>query len=284
MRQPTGMFKWPEWLPERQITALYATVANRYVPRRLRSVVYRAFGRAVGVNFGEVELPLESYERLNDFFVRRLKPGLRPRLASEAAWSMPADGRLDQCAKIRDGELIQAKGIKYDVSSFLDDSGAAERFEGGVFATVYLSPKDYHRVHAPCRMEVTEIIHLGGRLLPVNGLTVPSRPDTFVDNERIILRFVDDRGCRGAYVMVAALGVGCMTLNTDQISLTTDHTTVRDHHVLDTPWVIEAHEEVGAFHLGSTVVLVAQEDARWQSLPETGRAVRVGEHLLGPAD
>lgn len=273
--------RWPEWFPDRSVTSLYGFAAGAEIPVFMRPLVYRAFGKAVGVNFDEVEKELSSYPTLNAFFVRKLKEGLRPRQVSGDAWAVPADGRIDQGGVVRDGALVQAKGIDYDVLSFLDDRTALEHFDGGLFATVYLSPKDYHRVHAPVDMVVHEIVHLGGRLLPVNGLTVPSRADTFVDNERVVLRFTDGAGKQGALVMVAALGVGGIALETDKVTLRMDHSTVRDRHLLEEPWQVSAHQEVGRFLLGSTVVLLREAQEGW-SVRQTGTPVRLGEPLFGP--
>ena len=273
-------------MPDRWLTRRVARWAEAEVPVRLRGPLYSGIARAVGADNGEASEPLETYPSVNAWFTRSLRPGVRPWRVEAPDWGMPADGRLDVAGTLGAGQLVQAKGLTYGVVDFLGDAEAATTFADAWFGTIYLSPKDYHRVHAPCTMDIDEVWHLGGRLLPVNGMTVPTREGVFVENERVVFRFRDETGTAAALVMVAATVVGGIRIATERVSLRQDHEVVCDRYVLSEPWRVAAGDELGVFAIGSTVVLLrAAMPVGLRSCPDAAglpRTVRLGEPLLSP--
>ncbi|TVQ98750.1 MAG: phosphatidylserine decarboxylase [Deltaproteobacteria bacterium] len=271
-------------MPRRAVSRAAGVVANVPVARPLRRPVYGTFARMVGARLDEAAQHVEYFSSFNEFFTRELRPGARPDLGVPGGWVSPADGRLDQFGRVDAGVLVQAKGMHYTASELLQDPGADDLFEGGLFATVYLSPADYHRVHAPCRMEVEEVVHVGGDLYPVNGLSVPYRPGLFARNERVVLRFRDAAGRAGALVLVGATVVGGIRVSCP-VSLRQDHRLEAARYSLSPPHVLGRMSEAGRFLLGSTVVLLVQrgdEPLRPVADAMAGKVVRLGEGLFEP--
>jgi len=147
-----------ERLPQASLSRALGTLADIPVAPPLRRTVLGAFARLVGIDVSEAEKNIESYTSINDFFVRRLRPGVRVWPQTNAIAS-PVDGVIGQHGRISGGQLIQAKGRHYSAGALLDDASAAARYEGGTFVTIYLSPRHYHRIHAPCRGSITEARH-----------------------------------------------------------------------------------------------------------------------------
>lgn len=273
-----------EAAPRLAMSRAMGRVASAKVPAPLRRPVYGAFARAVGARLDEAADHVESFASFNAFFTRRLREGVRPDLGMPGGWVSPADGRLDQLGRVDSGTLVQAKGISYSASELLQDPDADSIFDGGVFATIYLSPADYHRVHAPCDMSVDEVVHVGGDLRPVNGLYVPHHAGLFSENERVVLRFCDGGGRRSALVLVGAMIVGGIALANGTL-LRTDHRVECMRQRLNTPWTVRRMEEVGRFLLGSTVILLSERSdtpLRPSSTANGGTSMRLGEALFEP--
>lgn len=250
--------------------------ASLRVPRPLREPLYGAFVAVTGARGEEAERPLSEYDTFNALFTRKLRDGARP--WSDASWSMPADGRLADVQRVRDGVLIQAKGIEYTLAALLGDEERAGELSGALAATIYLSPADYHRVHVPANVTFDRILHVGGELWPVNATSVARVDGLFARNERAVACFTSADGRRGAMVMVAATVVGGIELACDDVDLSTRHRGDERAH-WDVTWQAEAGEWFGTFHLGSTVVLVVEGDTL-RSACEPGGAVRVGQPLF----
>lgn len=271
-----------EVMPRLALSRAAGAAAGLTLPRPLRRPVYGTFATAFGARLDEAAHHLESYESFNAFFTRPLRAGMRPDLGAAAGWVSPADGRLDQFGRIDDGQLVQAKGMTFRVSELLQDPDGDAVFDGGLFATVYLSPADYHRVHAPCAMEVDEVVHAGGDLYPVNGLSVPYKDGLFARNERVVMRFRDPAGRRAALVMVGAVVVGGIEL-ANGLALRSDHREALRRVPLSPPWSPARLDEVGTFLLGSTVVLVVERGEpglRPVASAALGAPVRIGEPLF----
>ncbi len=241
------------------------------------------FVRRYGVDLGEAEdrRPV-AYPHFNAFFTRRLRPETRP-LGSEAgAVSSPADGVLSEFGTVRNGTLIQAKGRSYSTAALLGGRGElAEAFENGVFATVYLSPRDYHRVHMPVDGRLRGMIHVPGRLYSVSLATVRLVDGLFARNERVISVFDTEHGLL-AVALIGAVFVGSI----EQVwsGVVTPRRTRRPTEVRysDTGEALHLPRgaEMGRFNMGSTVVLLlANENVRWTEGLEPGRAVRQGETI-----
>ena len=254
-------------LPRKLVTRAAGWAAERTVPTALRAPLYRAFANAVGANLAEAADPLDSFPRFNAFFTRELKPDARPWSAPPTHWAMPADGRLSEHGRVTSGRMLQVKGIDYPVQHLLGVDDPAP-WEGARYATVYLSPADYHRVHNPAAVVVTSVRRLGGELWPVNRLSASNIPELYVRNERSVTLVRDARGRQGAIVMVGATVVGGIELAAESPDT-------------QPSGGFAAGSEHGRFLLGSTVVLVLQD--REHPLDDTtlraGDPVRLGQPL-----
>lgn len=270
-------------LPRHELTRVAGRLAQARVPLALRPGLYGGFSRLVGATPGEAELGPERYETFDDFFTRQLRPGMRSFDAAVQGITSPADGALAAHGTIEQGTLIQAKGIDYPVHALLGDNVWGDRFQQGVFATVYLSPADYHRVHVPADFTIERVRHLGGELWPVNGLSVPFVRGLFAVNERVAAMGSLADGTPFAMVMVAATVVGGMEISHPAINTNSTHRAVDAEWDLTPAWQAKAGDEFGVFHLGSTVVMVVGGDSeRWviETPRRMNNKLRVGELLI----
>src|SRR5690606_38573054 len=158
-------------------------IADLPIPEAARPAVLGAFARALKIDVAEAELPLASYRTLNEFFVRRLRPGARTWPASDDVIASPVDGILGQIGELAEGRGVQAKGRWYDAGALIGDGDEARRYRGGTFVTIYLSPRHYHRIHTPGPGVIRGARHIPGALLPVNAPAVAHVQDLFVRNE-----------------------------------------------------------------------------------------------------
>jgi phosphatidylserine decarboxylase len=223
------------------------------MPRAVRRPVYATFARLAGVDLDEVELPRSEYPTFGSFFARRLRPGARPVAGERGAALAPCDGRVAATGASRAGRLIQAKGHDYALADLLADARIADALAGGEYITIYLSPRDYHRVHAPCDAELHGFDHVPGSLFPVSARWSARVPNLFARNERVVLHLRGEPG-PFALVMIGAAGVG-------HIALTHAHAPPRravgdvQRVRFERPIRVARGDELGRFELGSTVVL-----------------------------
>ena len=257
-------------------SALVGLTARRRLPVPLRSAAYRAFARAVGADLGEAELDLRAYASLGDLFARRLKPGARTIDADLNSVIAPCDGAMAAIGCAADGSLIQAKGRHYQLEELLADQDLAQRLTGGDYATVYLSPRDYHRVHTPVDGRLVRYDYIPGALWPVNPVVADRRDRLLSRNERVVITIDAGRLGKVAVVMVGAAGVGNIALNYAPESVTWRAQGERRRIELD--HVLEKGDELGAFRLGSTVVMVF-EPGSVQLEGEVGQVMRFGERM-----
>ena len=252
-------------LPHRALSTLARKLAYSESPR-LKSWLIDTVTRRFGVDLDEAEQPDPSaYRSFNAFFTRALKPGVRVPDPDPRALLMPADGRISQCGTIGAttldpaaddaGRIFQAKGQSFTAAELLGDEDAAELFHGGLFATVYLSPKDYHRVHMPWGGRLRETVHIPGRLFSVGPAAVRYVPRLFARNERLVCHFDTDFGPM-ALVMVGALFVsGVETVWSGvEIPAYGDTVTVKDYRGENI--TLQRFEEMARFNYGSTVVVL----------------------------
>jgi len=261
--------------------ALVSWGAGRALPARLRPLAYRAFARAVGANLDEVELELREYESLGEFFVRRLREGARTVDRAPDAIISPCDGVIAARGISDNGTLVQAKGKDYRLEELVADPELAGKLHGGSYMTIYLSPRDYHRVHTPSDAVVAHYDYLPGYLFPVNKRFTNSRKDLLAKNERAVIKL--DAGKLGtvAVVMVAAVGVGHIDLVNGIDSRDVRAAGERKRivpQVLGKPMRVTRGEELGAFRLGSTVVMLF-EPGKAALDGEVGQALRFGERI-----
>jgi phosphatidylserine decarboxylase len=217
------------------------------------------FAHAYGIDLSEAEKPVEEYSGFDEFFTRRLRTGLRPIASGPGRVVSPADGTVVESGLATAGKLIQAKGDLFDLAELLDDERTAGRLEGGAYLITYLSPKDYHRVHAPVSGRVVGWRHIPGTLFSVGARSVLSEPGLFVRNERFVTLIEMDGGGLCAVVMVAAIGVGHVTVSYDPEVATHRPQFLRGevrHRHYEEPRLIRRGEELGIFHLGSTTIVV----------------------------
>jgi phosphatidylserine decarboxylase len=217
------------------------------------------FARTYGIDVEEAEKPLADYTGFDEFFTRRLRAGARPIADEPGGVVSPADGVVVECGLATAGKLIQAKGTLFDLSELLGDVEVAARLEGGAYLITYLSPKDYHRVHSPVSGRVVGWRHIPGTLFSVGAKSVASEPGLFVRNERFVTLIQMDDGGLCAVVMVAAIGVGHVTVSYDAEVATHRPRFLRAairHRRYDDPKPIARGDELGIFHLGSTTIVV----------------------------
>lgn len=261
------------WAPMSAYSSVIGLTARQPIPRVLRAPLYRAFAAAVGARLDEVGAPLPSFASFGDFFARPLSDGARP--IAPAPVVAPSDGAVGAAGTISAGTLIQAKGIDYRLDDLVVDRRLAAALQGGQFATIYLSPRDYHRVHAPVRGQVTAYHYVPGLRWPVSPKFVERVDRLFAVNERVVIELASAWGPI-AVVMVAATGVGNVWLT----HLGHDTRAWRRaggyrHEPLTA--TVAPGDELGAFLLGSTVVMVLPPGAPRLALPAVGASVRCGE-------
>jgi len=241
------------------------------------------FIRRYQVDMSEAQLPDPlAFDCFNAFFTRALKEGARPLEQTPGTILCPVDGAVSQIGDIGHGRVFQAKGHSFSTHELLGgDSARAAPFLKGRFATLYLSPRDYHRVHMPISGTLREMIYVPGKLFSVNPLTASAVPDLFARNERVVCIF--DTACGPmALVLVGAMIVASIeTVWAGQVAPLT-RTVKRFSY--DAPITLEAGAELGRFRLGSTVVLLfGEQQVNWNSELGTGSSVRMGQRLASKA-
>ena len=241
--------------------------------------VIRRFIARYGVNMSEAADPVvEHYPTFNDFFTRPLREGARP--LSDAPWVCPVDGAISQCGPITRDRIFQAKGHDYTTRALVGgDPELAAQFEDGAFATLYLSPKDYHRIHMPCRGRLKRMIHVPGTLYSVNPATARGVPGLFARNERVVCVFDSDHG-PFVLTLVAATIVGSMATVWHGVVNPPRPSGVREWNYDGDNVVLERGAEMGRFLLGSTVVMLFPKNTlTFNSEWSPGRAIRMGEAM-----
>jgi len=237
--------------------------------------------RRYQVNLEEAaEQDIDKYTCFNDFFTRALKPGIRPIAAQTDVIASPADGSVSQCGKISSGQIIQAKGKTYTVTNLLGGhEHLATTFDSGQFATIYLSPKDYHRLHMPVTGSLREMIHIPGRLFSVNGTTARNVPDLFARNERVVAVFDTEWGPM-ALVLVGAIFVASIETVWHGEVTPPQSSTIRNWNYSHKAPKLEKGAEMGRFNMGSTIiVLFAKNKMRWSETMKADQPVKLGEAI-----
>ncbi len=269
----------PQYLLPKQLLTM---VAGRFASARAGSLTTSAIRRFVaryGVDMSEAANPdIASYATFNDFFTRALRPDARP--IAPATVICPVDGAVSQLGTIEHDQIFQAKGHRYSTTALLGgDTAMAEQFKDGSFATIYLSPRDYHRIHMPCPGRLLRMVHVPGALFSVNPLTARGVPGLFARNERVVCHFQTPLGPM-ALVLVGATIVGSMaTVWHGQVNPPRTGK-LRSWDYSTQPITLAQGEEMGRFMLGSTIVLLFQRGAvqfepGWQAL----RPTRLGEAM-----
>ncbi|MFN6934965.1 MAG: archaetidylserine decarboxylase [Tsuneonella sp.] len=255
-------------------------LAGRFADSRnplIRDALIRRFAAVYDVDMDEAERPLGAYETFNDFFTRALKPGARP-LADAARFVLsPADGAISQLGGIANGRVVQAKGRDYSVAELLGgDAESAARFEGGRFATIYLSPKDYHRVHMPAAGHLRHTVYVPGDLFSVNAVTAEGVDRLFARNERLACLFDGELGSFASVMVGAMIVAGVETVWSGRFQPHGRKVIGTTHEDI----TLDAGAEMGRFYLGSTVVLMFQPGRiEWLDTLVPGTTIRMGEAI-----
>ena len=245
-------------------------------------LTHAAIGRFVaryGVDMGEAAEPrIDRYASFNDFFTRALRPGARP--LADADYLCPVDGAISQFGAIEHGQIFQAKGHGYSATALLaGDAQLAAAFEHGQFATLYLSPRDYHRIHMPCAGTLRQMVYVPGNLFSVNPATARGVPGLFARNERVLCLFDTARGPM-ALVLVGATIVGSMATVWHGVVNPPRPGEIRRFEYADAPVELARGAEMGRFLLGSTVVMLWPAGTlRFNPDWTPGRAIRMGEAM-----
>ena len=269
----------PQYLMPKQALT---TLAGKFASARLGGLttsVIRWFVSRYNVNMAEAANPdITSYASFNDFFTRALKPGARP--LAQADLICPVDGAISQLGPIAKNQIFQAKGHTYSTTALLGgDAARAAHFEDGHFATLYLSPRDYHRIHMPCAGELTRMVHVPGDLFSVNPTTARGVPGLFARNERVVCFFESAQG-PFVLVLVGATIVGSMATVWHGVVNPPRSGTLQHWDYPKGQVRLEKGQEMGRFLLGSTVVMLfprgpLQFNPAWAPT----RAIALGEAM-----
>ncbi|MCG8668238.1 MAG: archaetidylserine decarboxylase [Pseudomonadales bacterium] len=266
-------------VPQHGLSRLVGMLAESTSPA-IKGPFIKNFARIYGVNMSEALNPdLDSYINFNDFFTRALKEGARP--IAEQGIVSPADGAVSQLGNIEEDHIFQAKGHYYSLTQLL--GGNHERampFKNGSFATIYLSPKDYHRVHMPYGGQLKEMIYVPGKLFSVNTKTARNVPSLFARNERVVCIFETDMGPM-ALVLVGAMIVASVETVWAGLVAPPGRRLITTRYDDEPQQVnLDRGEEMGRFKLGSTAIVVFPKGkVDWQSELKEGVSVRMGQQI-----
>jgi len=265
-------------LPKRLLTQLAGKLAG-LEGGKVTTAVIRWFAKRYGVNMAEAANPdPASYASFNQFFTRPLREGARP--IADADFVCPVDGAISQFGPIEFDQVFQAKGHFYSTTALVGgDRALAARFESGDFATIYLSPRDYHRIHMPCAGRLTQMIYVPGELFSVNPATARGVPGLFARNERVVCVFEGEFG-PFVMVLVGATIVGSMATVWHGVVNPPRRPDIAKRSYVEGEVVLEKGAEMGRFLLGSTVVMLFPKDVlRFGSDWAPGGSVRMGEPM-----
>ncbi len=233
-----------------------------------------------GVNMDEaLTHDLSAFKSFNDFFTRELKPEVRPLTTQIGAIASPADGVVSQAGQIMQGDIFQAKGKNFTAAQLLGDAKRAEKFNDGTFTTIYLSPKDYHRLHMPLTGTLREMVHIPGRLFSVNSATTNAVPRLFARNERVVAIFDTEIG-QMALVLVGAIFVSSIETVWHGVVTPPTSQTIRTWTYENNTPTLKMGEEMGRFNMGSTIIVLFEKDKMtWNADFTADKAVKMGEKI-----
>lgn len=265
-------------LPKHALSRLIAKAAESKTVWLKNALIERAIA-SFDINIDEAESSdINDYDNFNSFFTRALKEGARPVDSGEDVVISPADGAVSQAGAINHHKIIQAKGSDYSASRLLGNSQQAKRYENGSFATIYLSPRDYHRVHIPAAGRLLSTRYIPGDLFSVNDQTAQALPNLFARNERLVCEFESENGNFVVVFVGAMLVAGIETVWGG--FETPGRGAIRETDFSDREISYEKGDEIGRFKFGSTVILLFQEDRiRWQDSLMPQPDIQMGEKI-----
>lgn len=248
------MYRYLRYVPKNRLSRMIGRLVHARLPRPLARMLVHRFAKAYQIDVDAAGKPLHEYPSIGHFFIRDLREGLRP---VESDFVSPVDGVLRNFGTIENGQLEQIKGKTYTLARFLGDELYARRYENGTFFNLYLSPQDYHHVHAPVGGTIVRSVHIPGKLWPVNDWSLANINELFSINERVIT-YIDSPLGLTAVVMIGATNVGKISVTYDSFisnTVRTPRTAARDY---EHPIAIAAGERLGTFHMGSSVVILLE--------------------------
>jgi phosphatidylserine decarboxylase len=264
-------------LPTAYFSRIFGYITRLNLPADFLRKIISWYSEKFGVNNDEYTEPESGFKNLDDFFTRSLIPGKRKFDTSGKKILSPVDARVDSYGIISNDKLIQAKGIEYTISDLLPSS-LAGRFIDGSFATLYLAPGDYHRIHSPVNGNIIAWLHTPGRLFTVQEFMVKGLPGLFSINERLT-SFIETEKGMVAVCKVGAMNVGRISLSYDKVITNKKFFRKRKEMIYDSKSQIKinAGDELGKFHLGSTIVLLIEKNAGTFNNIQNGLKVKTGE-------
>lgn len=268
-------------LPQHLLSRLMF-IMTRLTWRPWKNAQIRWFSRHYGVDLQEAEYSdANSYTDFNSFFTRALKPGSRPLASDEGALVSPVDGTVSQIGRINQTTILQAKGHDYSIMELLaGDTALANQFSDGHFATLYLAPRDYHRVHMPCSGQLQRMIHVPGARFAVNETSVQGIPRLFARNERLINIFRNDAIDPLALIMIGAMCVGSMQTVWSDPPVARKRGECQDYDYRPLTLMLGRGDEMGRFNMGSTVILLfPPATMEWLPSLQPGQRIRMGQTI-----
>ncbi|GAB1265735.1 archaetidylserine decarboxylase [Aurantivibrio infirmus] len=268
-------------LPQKFLSRVVAILANTESPL-IRLPFIKLFIKIFKVDMSEaIQADASHYPSFNAFFTREIKPELRPLCTETDAIASPADGTISQIGDIDYGNLFQAKGKEFSLTELLGgDEYLSQSFVGGKFATIYLSPKDYHRVHMPYDGQLQKMVHVPGQLFSVNNTTAELVPRLFARNERVVTIFDTNTGPMAVVLVGAMIVASIETVWAGQITPIRYEVRTTDYPNTTSEVSLAKGEEMGRFKLGSTaIVLFGPDSVEWNDHLENGTKVKMGENL-----
>jgi phosphatidylserine decarboxylase len=272
------LFVWLQYVLPQHAMSRVVLAATRVRAPWFKNLLIRSFLRMFAVDMAEAaESDPCRHGSFNEFFTRALKANARPIAGGATQIACPVDGCVSECGRIEGGSLLQAKGRHFTLEELLAGRTWARRFEGGSFATIYLAPFNYHRIHMPADGRLLDTVYVPGRLFSVNDVTAQRVPRLFARNERVLTLFEGAFG-QFALVLVGALNVG--SIATVWAGDITPASRRRLTHVPSPPTSLDKGAELGRFNMGSTVILLFEPGrARWRAELRKGSVVRFGEAI-----
>ena len=277
-------------LPKNAMSRALGWLVSRRLPRPLQRLELELFVRLAGVDVRELARPLDAFASLQAFFTRELAPGARPLEGGEDVLVSPCDGAWGVSGRVEDGTILQVKGRPYRVSDLLGSELLANAYEGGAFATLYLSPRDYHRFHTPAAGRITRLVYRPGSLWPVNAIGLLGIDALFARNERICAWLELAGGELGrpvaaiAMVAVGATMVGSVRLSFDGLRTNRPQAEAVDRELGSMGPKFARGEEWGHFEFGSTIVLLIPPGLYRLDPKPVGTRLRLGQaigHRIG---
>ncbi|MFW5861065.1 MAG: archaetidylserine decarboxylase [Spirochaetota bacterium] len=279
MAQHTGKYILFKLIPTRFLSRIFGYVTRIHPPRKMLEAIIRWYCRSYGVNTDEINYPEDGFSTFNEFFTRKLLPGTHTIDPDTKSIVSPVDGRVDQFGSVSGESLLQAKGIEYSLRDLLP-GGRHVKFIDGNFITLYLSPADYHRIHSPVSGTVDAFQVIPGALYTVQEWLVRRMPGLFSINERLVSYIHTGKG-KVAVCKVGALNVGRISLSyADVLSNRSMLRRFREHEYTEGMGpVLAKGDELGIFHLGSTVIVLFEKGMMDIAGITSGQKIRMGEMM-----